>query len=157
MMRFFIVSNSQKPKYVFSKLSLSRLEGLNPNLLKVVKRAIELTEQDFLVVEGVRTKEQCWINYGKGRTASQCQAKNVPTKYAQPHLSKVTWLNDPLGSKHVSGKAVDLVPYPVEWNDLNKFRVIAVAMKAAANELHVKISWGGDWTKTKDYPHFELA
>lgn len=156
-MRFFIVSNSQKPKYILSKLSLNRLEGLNPELLNVVKRAIELTTQDFLVVEGIRTKEQCWINYGKGRTASQCKAKNVPIKYAQPNLPKVTWLNDPLGSKHVSGNAVDLVPYPVDWNDLNKFRTIAVAMKAAANELNVKISWGGDWKKTKDYPHFELA
>ncbi len=81
----------------------------------------------------------------------------MPIKYAQPNLSKVTWLNDPLGSKHVSGKAVDLVPFPVDWNDLSKFRVIAVAMKAAAKELNVQMSWGGDWRTSKDYPHFELA
>lgn len=151
------MSNSQKPKYLLSKLSLSRLVGVNPELVNVVKRAIEITGQDFLVVEGVRTKEQCYINYGKGRTASQCQAKNVPIKYAQPKLSKVTWLNDPLASKHVTGKAVDLVPYPVDWNDLNKFRKISVAVKAAAVELNVEISWGGDWARTKDYPHFELV
>ncbi|MDA1255972.1 MAG: M15 family peptidase, partial [Proteobacteria bacterium] len=81
-------------KYILSKLSLSRLVGLNVNLEAVVKRAIEITEQDFMVVEGVRSKEQCYINYGKGRTAAQCTAKGVPAKYAQPKLAKVTWLNN---------------------------------------------------------------
>lgn len=77
-------------------------------------------------------------------------------KYAQPNQSKVTWLNDPLGSKHVTGKAVDLVPYPLDWNDLTKFKKIADAMKQTAIELKINIEWGGDWSKTKDYPHFEL-
>lgn len=146
-----------KQKYILSKLSLSRLEGVHPDLVKVVKLAITLTDQDFMVVEGVRSKEQCYINYGKGRTASQCQAKGVPIKYAQPNLSKVTWLNNPLASNHVTGQAVDLVPYPVDWNDLKKFQVVANAMQAAAKDLGVKLSWGGNWKTSKDYPHFELA
>lgn len=151
-MRFFVVSK----KYILSKLSLSRLVGLNTRLDAVVKHAIEITEQDFLVVEGIRSKEQCYINYGKGRNAAQCIAKGVPVKYAQPKLAKVTWLNNPLGSKHVTGNAVDLVPYPLDWEDLNKFKKIAVAMKQAAKDLDVSIDWGGDWTSSKDYPHFEL-
>ena len=142
-------------KYKLSERSLKSLEGVNPNLVKVVERAIELTEQDFLVLEGVRSKEQCYINYGKGRTAAQCSAKGVPTKYAQPSLSKVTWLNNPLASKHVTGNAVDLVPSPVDWNTISKFTTISKAMKQAAKELGVDLEWGGDWTK-KDYPHFEL-
>ena len=142
-------------KYKLSERSLKSLEGVNPNLVKVVERAIELTEQDFLVLEGVRSKEQCYINYGKGRTAAQCSAKGVPTKYAQPSLSKVTWLNNPLASKHVTGNAVDLVPYPINWNTISKFTTISKAMKQAAKELGVDLEWGGDWTK-KDYPHFEL-
>ena len=142
-------------KYKLSERSLNSLKGVNPNLVKVVERAIELTEQDFLVLEGVRSKEQCYINYGKGRTAAQCSAKGVPTKYAQPSLSKVTWLNDPLASKHVTGNAVDLVPYPIDWNTISKFTTISKAMKQAAKELGVDLEWGGDWTK-KDYPHFEL-
>ena len=144
-------------EYKLSERSLNSLKGVNPNLVKVVERAIELTEQDFLVLEGVRSKEQCYINYGKGRTASQCSAKGVPTKYAQPSLSKVTWLNNPLASKHVTGNAVDLVPYPIDWEDINKFKKINEAMQAAAKELGVKLSYGGDWTKKKDYPHWELA
>mgnify|MGYP003607750692 FL=1 len=142
-------------KYKLSERSLNSLKGVNPNLVKVVERAIELTEQDFLVLEGVRSKEQCYINYGKGRTAAQCSAKGVPTKYAQPNLSKVTWLNNPLASKHVTGNAVDLVPYPIDWNTISKFTTISKAMKQAAKELGVDLEWGGDWTK-KDYPHFEL-
>ena len=162
-MRFFVLNTTPK-KFVLSKLSLGRLEGVNPALVKVVKRAIEITQQDFLVVEGVRSKEQCYINYGKGRTVAQCSAKGVPAKYAQPKLAKVTWLNNPLSSKHVSGKAVDLVPYPVNWNDLTKFDQVAKAMFAAAKELGVSIRWGADWDNDGNYrekgeydsPHFEL-
>ncbi|CAB1222418.1 M15 family metallopeptidase [Acinetobacter bouvetii] len=158
------MSEVQKKKFVLSRLSLSRLEGVHPDLVKVVKRAIEITLQDFLVVEGIRTEEQCYINYGKGRTWEQCTAKGVPAKYAQPKLAKVTWLTNPLSSKHVTGKAVDLVPYPVDWNDLSKFNQVAQAMFAAAKELGVSIRWGADWDNDGKYrekgeydsPHFEI-
>lgn len=142
--------------YKLSKRSLTNLQGVNTNLVKVVQRAIEIAKQDFMVTEGLRSREQCCINYGKGRTAQQCTQKGVPAKYAQPNISKVTWLNNPFASKHSQGRAVDLVPYPVDWNDLAKFRSIAEAMKQAAKELNVTINWGGDWQKTKDYPHFEV-
>ena len=156
--------NTTPKKFVLSKLSLGRLNGVDANLVKVVQRAIEITPQDFMVVEGVRTKEQCYINYGKGRTVAQCTAKGVPAQYAQPKLAKVTWLNNPLSSKHVTGKAVDLVPYPVDWNDLTKFDQVAKAMFAAADELGVSIRWGADWDNDGNYrekgeydlPHFEL-
>lgn len=162
-MRFFVLNTTPK-KFVLSKLSLGRLNGVDANLVKVVQRAIEITPQDFMVVEGVRSKEQCYINYGKGRTVAQCTAKGVPAKYAQPKLAKVTWLNNPLSSKHVSGKAVDLVPYPVNWNDLTKFDQVAKAMFAAAKELGVSIRWGANWDNDGNYrekgeydsPHFEL-
>lgn len=64
-------------------------------------------------------------------------------KDMSPKAAKVTWLNNPLDSKHVTGKAVDLVPYPVDWNDLSKFDQMAQAMFAAAKELGVSIRWGG--------------
>ena len=44
------------PKYKLSERSLKSLEGVDPNLVKIVKRAIEITEQDFIVIEGLRTK-----------------------------------------------------------------------------------------------------
>jgi peptidoglycan L-alanyl-D-glutamate endopeptidase CwlK len=50
-MRFFVLNTTPK-KFVLSKLSLGRLNGVDANLVKVVKRAIEITPQDFMVVEG---------------------------------------------------------------------------------------------------------
>ena len=150
--------------YQLSKRSLSRLAGVDDKLVAVVKRAIEISQVDFMVLEGVRSKEQCMINYGKGRTAAQVQAKGITARYAKPSAAKVTWLNDPFASKHVTGKAVDLVPYPVDWNDLKKFDLIAQAMLQAAKELGVTIRWGADWNANgkprergeSDSPHFEI-
>ena len=143
-------------KYKLSERSLKSLEGVDPNLVKVVKRAIEITEQDFIVIEGLRTKEQMMINYGKGRTASQLAVHGIPASYAKPKEAKVTWLNNPFASNHAKGKAVDIVPSPVDWNSIAKFKKINEAMQAAAKEFGIKLSYGGDWTK-KDYPHWELA
>ena len=150
--------------YQLSKRSLSRLAGVDDKLVAVVKRAIEISDVDFMVLEGVRSKEQCMINYGKGRTAAQVQAKGIPARYAKPSVAKVTWLNNPFASKHVSGKAVDLVPYPVDWQDLKKFDAIAKAMLQAAKELGVSVRWGADWDNDgkprergeSDSPHFEI-
>ena len=155
--------------YVLGARSLRNLERVHPQLVRVVKRAIQISSQDFMVIEGVRSKEQCWVNYGKGRSAVQCQQAGVPAKYAQPQAAKVTWLRDPLNSKHCIqsdgfGHAVDLVPYPIDWNDLKKFDAIAAAMKQAAKECGVPVRWGADWDNDgkprergeTDSPHFEL-
>lgn len=150
--------------YIFSQTSLKRLEGVKNDLQRVVKRALEISEVDFMVLEGVRTKENAYINYGKGRTVAQLEAKGVPTKYAQPGVAKVTWLNNPLDSKHMTGNAVDLVPLPVDWNNLKAFDKVADAMFKAARELKVTIRWGADWNGNgkfrekgeSDSPHFEL-
>jgi len=100
-------------------------------LVDVVKRAIEITEQDFSVTEGIRHIER--------------QRQLVAT-------GKSTTLN----SRHLTGHAVDLVPYPVSW-DWEHFYPIADAMKQAAEELDVDLEWGGDWKSFPDGPHFQLS
>lgn len=138
--------------YRLSKLSLSRLEGVEPRLLAVVKRAIEISSQDFMVLEGVRTPARQKELYAQGRTKPG---------------NKVTWT---LNSNHFKkadgfGHAVDLVPFPVDWNTLSKFDAMSKAMFAAAKELGVNIRWGADWDRDgkprergeSDSPHFELA
>lgn len=163
--------------YQFSNLSKKRLEGLHPTLAKIVNRAITLTKQDFSVLEGVRSVEKCYENYGKGRTVAQCTAKGVPARYAKPSSAKVTWLNNPLNSKHRKqadgyGHAVDLVPYPVDWNTLSKFDTIQKAMFEAEKQLKAEgeipadtnLRWGANWDgdgkpREKgeyDSPHFEI-
>lgn len=104
-------------------------------------------------------------------------SKGVPARYAKPSLAKVTWLNNPLSSKHRKqkdgyGHAVDVVPYPVDWNDLAKFDTIAKAMFEAQKQLKAEgsipastnLRWGANWDGDGKYrekgeydsPHFEI-
>ena len=119
--------------YKLSKRSLSRLDGVHKDLVQVVKLAIELTEVDFGVTEGVRTIERQRELFAKGASKT-------------------------MNSRHLTGHAVDLVAYvgsEVRW-DWPLYHKIADAMKRAANSLGVPIVWGGDWKSFKDGPHFEL-
>lgn len=148
---------------------LKRLEGVDPRLVKVVKRAAEISQVAFMVVEGVRSRETCMVNYGKGRTAGQCAVFRIPASYAKPNLAKVTWLSNPFNSKHCKqadgyGKAVDLLPAPYDWKDTKPFDLVNKAMEQAARELGVDIRWGADWDEDgrprergeTDSPHWEI-
>ena len=138
--------------YSLGKRSLENLRGVEPRLISVVLRAITLTKQDFSVTCGIRSREEQRKLYAQGRTAPG---------------PIVTWT---LNSRHFPdadgyGRAVDLAPYPVDWDDLSKFDEIARAMFQAAKDLGVKIRWGADWDQDgkprergeSDSPHFELA
>lgn len=124
--------------YALGKRSLERLAGVHPDLVRVVKRAIELTDHDFSVIEGLRTLETQRAYVAKGASKT-------------------------MNSRHITGHAVDLYPVgrPTPWD---KCPVVAAAMLAAAVELDVAIRWGGDWNmngdsrdeKFYDGPHFEL-
>jgi len=138
--------------YALGPKSRERLIGVHPKLVAVVEMAIQLTKQDFMVLEGVRTPERQKELYAQGRT------KPGP---------KVTWT---LNSNHFKnaqtgyGHAVDLVPFPVDWSH-KKLDVVAKAMFAAADTLDTPIRWGADWNRNgkprekgeSDSPHFELV
>jgi peptidoglycan L-alanyl-D-glutamate endopeptidase CwlK len=137
--------------YALGPQSRARLQGVHPDLVKVVERAIELTDQDFMVLEGVRTPARQKELYAQGRTAPG---------------PKVTWTlnsNHFINPKTGFGHAVDLVPFPVDWSH-TKLDVVSKAMFAAARELGVPIRWGADWDRDgkprekgeTDSPHFEL-
>ncbi|XAI94573.1 endolysin [Pseudomonas phage vB_Pa-PAC4] len=119
--------------FVLSKKSLDRLTGVHPDLVRVVKRAIEITTVDFAVLEGVRSKarQEQLVKAGASQT---------------------------MNSRHITGHAVDLGAYvsgSVRW-DWPLYHKIADAVKQAAAELGVPIEWGGDWRTFKDGPHFQL-
>lgn len=109
--------------FKLSERSLSRLQGVDEDLVEVVKRAITKTKVDFGVTEGVRsikTQEE-YVAAGKSQT---------------------------MKSKHLEGKAVDLVAYigsSVAW-EINLYDEIADAMAEAAREVGVAIRWGAAWT-----------
>ena len=117
--------------YKLGTRSLQNLSGVHPDLVAVVKLAISITEQDFTVIEGVR---------------------NINRQRELVKAGKSTTMN----SRHITGHAVDMVPWPVDWNDLERFEVVSEAMKTAAEELDIPIVWGGDWKSFYDAPHFEL-
>lgn len=126
--------------FKLGKKSLSKLEGIHPDLVKVVKRAIEITEIDFTITEGLRTKE---------RQAQLLKEKKTTTK----------------NSRHLTGHAIDLAAWvvseetgkgTVSW-DWEHYYPIATAMKQSAKELKVDIEWGGDWKSFPDAPHWQLT
>lgn len=154
--------------YAFGTQSRARLAGVHPDLQRVVMRAIEISSQDFMVLEGVRTPERQRELYGNGRNANELRKAGVNPRLAKPSNAKVTWTlnsNHFINPKTGKGHAVDLCPYPVDWNTLSKFDAIAKAMMKAADELNIPIRWGADWDRDgkprekgeSDSPHFELA
>lgn len=153
--------------YRLGTQSRDRLKGVHPQLVRIVERAIEISTVDFMVLEGVRATQRQHELYGHGRTAAELRAVGVDPRLAKPASAKVTWT---LNSNHFVkadsfGHAVDLVPFPVDWNDTAKFNAIAAAMFAAAKELGIGLRWGADWDRDgkprergeSDSPHFELV
>ena len=117
--------------FKLSRRSLDRLEGVDEDLQAVVKMAITLSDKiDFGVVQGMRTLEQ--------------QKELVASGASQT-----------LKSKHLEGKAVDLMAYVngrACW-ELNVYDDIADAMKEAAIQVGVPICWGAAWgTPQAKYP-----
>lgn len=109
------------------------LRGVHPDLVRVVRRAIEITSVDFAVIEGLRTVKRQRELVAKGASKT-------------------------MNSRHLSGHAVDLVPM-VAGKPVWKMELcgkVAAAMKQAAKEEMVPIEWGGDWSFA-DGPHFQLT
>lgn len=108
--------------FTLSERSLSKLVGVKPQLITIVKKAIQYSTVDFAVTEGVRTlaRQKQLVAQGKSQT---------------------------LDSKHLSGDAVDLVAYiggDIAW-ELNLYDNIADAMKRAAQETNTSLRWGAAW------------
>ena len=116
-----------------SRRSRAHLEGVHPALVALVEAAIVRTPVDFMITEGLRTpaRQAVLVKAGASRT---------------------------IRSRHLTGHAVDiaaLVDGQVRW-DWPLYGRIAEAFKAAARDLRIPLTWGGDWPRLRDGPHFEL-
>lgn len=108
--------------FELSQRSLSRLDGVDERLVKVVCAAIKRSNVDFGVSEGLRTEER---------------QKELVSKGASKTMK----------SKHLEGKAVDLIGYiggKVSW-EITTYDDIADAVKQAAQDEGVKVRWGAAW------------
>ena len=70
-------------------------------------------------------------------------------------FSRVRWPN----SRHNSSpsQAADVLPLPIDWENLVAFKRLAERIKEIAALMGVPIDWGGDWAHFPDFPHWELA
>lgn len=119
--------------YSLGPKSLERLQGVHPDLVRVVKRAITMTPVDFTVLEGLRTLARQKQLMAQGATRT-------------------------MNSRHLTGHAVDLAPVidgKVSW-DWPLYHRLGPAVKEAARLEGVPITWGADWRTFKDGPHWEL-
>lgn len=115
--------------FVLGKKSLANLEGVHPKLVMVVKRAIEITVQDFTVQDGLRTVEE----------QRQLVARGASKTMNSRHLPQ----------RDGYGHAVDLVPWingqpRWEWEPIYD---IAAAVQEAAAQEGVALRWGGVWDR----------
>ena len=134
----------------FGKRSMANLSTCHPDLQRLFTRVVE--RYDCSVIEGHRSNERQDELYHAGKSKVKAG-----------------------GSKHNSkpSKGVDVVPYPIDWNNRDRFHYFAGYVQGVANELGIKIRWGGDWdsdmeinsadkkgagfSSFDDLPHFEIA
>ena len=116
-----------------SELSLKRLEGVNEGLKAVVIECAARCLFPFNVAEGLRSEEKQLEYYRLGKS----QTKK---------------------GKHLTGNAVDLYPLTMDRKavDWNRFEDLAALMFQVAEEMDVKLIWGGNWKTLVDKCHFEL-
>ena len=121
--------------YKFSQRSLSRLEGVHPDLIKVMHRAISITKVDFTVLEGVRSIERQRELVKRGASTT-------------------------MNSRHLTGHAVDIAPWingTVSWHWPDYHQLAPYIWQAAKFEGVEGLEWGGHWRGFPDGPHWQLS
>ena len=109
--------------YKFGKRSRERLKGVDTKLVNVLNELIKM--MDVTVIEGLRSAERQKELLAKGATK---------VKY----------------SKHMEGKAVDIAPYPIDWENRDGFYYMGGMIRGIAKQLGIDIRFGGDWDSDGD-------
>ena len=103
----------------FGKRSKNRLKGVDSRLVNVLNEVVKYF--DITVIEGLRSQER------QNELVAQGKSK---TKFG----------------KHVQGKAVDIAPYPIDWNARDDFHYLGGFVLGVASKMGIDIRWGGDWS-----------
>ena len=125
----------------FGKRSRNALKTCDERLVKVFNEVIKTV--DCSVLEGHRDKDRQNKLFEEGKTK---------VKYPSGRHNKLP------------SCAVDCVPYPIDWNDRERFHLFAGFVLGIAKSMGINLRWGGDWNqnwfvddnKFDDFPHFEL-
>ena len=125
----------------FGNRSKERLETCDKRLQEVFNEVIKTV--DCSVLEGHRDKV---------RQNKLFDEKKTKVKY-------------PNGRHNATpSRAVDVVPYPIDWNDRERFHLFAGFVLGIAKGKGITLRWGGDWNRNfevddnqfDDFPHFEI-
>ena len=117
----------------FGKESQTKLSECHADIQKVLNEAIKY--YDFTITCGHRNELEQNEAFSKG-------------------LSKLQY---PLSEHNKTpSMAVDCAPYPIDWNNKERFAFMAGIIIMIAQQMNIKIEWGGNWEKFKDYPHFQI-
>ena len=104
---------------VFGTRSKQRLKGVDSRLVNVLNEVVKYF--DITVIEGLRSQER------QNELVEQGKSK---TKFG----------------KHVLGKAVDIAPYPIDWDSRDDFHYLGGFVLGIAAKMGINIRWGGDWS-----------
>ncbi|OPC53407.1 M15 family metallopeptidase [Elizabethkingia bruuniana] len=137
--------------YKLGERSLKNLEGIHPNLVKVMKAAIVNSPVDFTITEGVRALKRLQDLYAQGRTKPGIKVTNADgVRNKSNHQAKLDGF----------GHAVDLYPFflgqvQVNHKDtIKNLKFISDHIKKVAKELGIAITWGGYWKSPFAPPSF---
>lgn len=130
--------------YQFGHASLEKLETCSPKLIVLMNEVIRVTPIDFTILEGYRSVKRQQHLFRQG-------------------ASKIDGVTQKGKHNHYPSQAIDIAPYPIDWQDLNRFYLLAGAVLATARTHDIKVRWGGDWNGDgtwtdqtfHDLPHFE--
>ena len=135
----------------FGQRSIDNLKTCHPKLIQVMQAAI-IDGPDFSVICGHRSVEEQQELYAIGRTK--------PGKIVT-HVDGIEKLSN---HNHFPSLAVDIAPYPIDWDNREQFFLLAGYVMATARSLKIPLRWGADWNQNFrsgdetfiDLPHFEL-
>jgi peptidoglycan L-alanyl-D-glutamate endopeptidase CwlK len=133
----------------FSIKSMSKLSTAERDLQTIMQAAVKVV--DFSVIYGHRSIEEQQALFSKGRETSgsivtYCDGVEKKSKH-----------------NYSPSKAVDIIPYPSGWKDEERFSYVAGVIMTVADRLlreglvENRLEWGGNWSRFKDRPHFQLA
>lgn len=125
----------------FSTTSSTRLESCDPRLRSLLEAVV--AHYDCTILEGHRDQETQDRYFKKGR-------------------SRVRWPDGMHNSR--PSMAVDVAPYPVDWDDKQRFYLFSGYVLGTARQMGIRLRWGGDWDGDwdiadqtfNDLVHFEL-
>ena len=125
--------------WVLGRGSKKHLEGVHPDLVRVVVRTLEISKYDFGITDGVRTNEEQLANIASGASISK-NSKHLIQKDGYSH-------------------AIDFMVYfegKGTW-DIKYYRKVIQAFFTSAIELGVQVESGGLWESFVDGPHIQLG